>query len=188
VTAKAASPLPRSGVVVASRADAVSVKFDYDPRYGPDEPVLISAEIGVERAAASGRFVAASGQTAVFQLDSQWRPGGSPLAPARDGVRAEARSTLGQSRQRATVTNATERGATIEVAFKPGGSQIDLLVELASYSATLPCRVVSTSDAGDHLLMLLEFRDLTTAQRAFVRRLVNLFGNLGRLGAARIAV
>jgi hypothetical protein len=63
-------------------------------------------------------------------------------------------------------------GASLEVAAKPGGRRLELVIEGDEYSASLPAHLVHFVPAGEGVLLHLAFDALTPAQQAFLRQLL----------------
>jgi len=112
--------------------------------------------------------------TAVFALESDWRPFDVRAGPRlTQGMEAEVRSVLGQSRQPGTIVEVFAEGMAVVVATRPGGRELEVQTRANGYAAHLPCHLSAHSETEDgQVLLRLKFGQLTLPQRAFVRQLL----------------
>lgn len=87
-------------------------------------------------------------------------------------LNVEVRSVLGSSRQTGRLIDISAGGAAVSVDARPGGSQVEVGLQVNGYAARLLCDVVNSHDNGDQTVLHLRFKDLSPPQLAFVRNLV----------------
>lgn len=174
VVQRSAPPRQWQAETIVCRDATLSVRVQGSP--GTWDPFLqysiIWGATG-SRVACQATFMARKDDVAAFRLTSAWR-----LIDLRRAARfelalsAEVRSVLGSSRQPGRLVDISATGAAVEVATRPGGSQVEIGLRVNGYSARLLCEVVRARPADDQTILHLRFRDLTPPQQAFVRQVV----------------
>jgi hypothetical protein len=162
-----------TGVVVAARSGGCAARISSPPQWDATAELLLIAGTPGKRWVASGRFTAAQGEVVGFTLAGSWQPFDIRKSPrvAAD-LQAEVRSVLGQSKQPGRLIDISAGGMAVSVATKPGGSMLEVGIWANGYAAQLPCEVISTSPAGDAVVLHLKFQPLSPPQQAFVRQVV----------------
>jgi hypothetical protein len=156
--------LTANGTIAVDRAK--------DSRLGGGE-LLAVGELDGRKVVANAVFARSSAGADIYRIAGEWR-----LAERRMhrrttvALRAEVHSVLGGSRQHGTVVDLSSDGAAVEVAQRPGGRRVDLLVDGAEFSASLPAHVIDVEKREDSVLLHVEFGQLSHAQQVFVRQLL----------------
>lgn len=166
-------PLQMEGTALTGMGTVFAVRLP-SPWLGEvgEEVVIITGEPG-SRLLASGALVQARASVASFELKTRWKPldlRTEARYPA--SLSAEVRSVLGNSRQAGTIIDVSPGGMAVEVPSKPGGREVAVVTQAGAYAATLPCEIVKSRPVGEAVVLNLKFRDLTSAQQAFVKNIV----------------
>ncbi len=167
-------PPQHRGSVANARRNALAIRLAGGAAFISGEPVLLIAPTSPRRAVRA-RFAASQDDLFAFQLEGEWRS----LDARKDSrysveLTAEVRSVLGRSRQGGTVLNISTGGASVAVATRPGGRQVELVVSITGYSATLPGEVLGVTEAEETTVLHLRFVELSPAQQAFLRHVIGI--------------
>lgn len=169
-------PSQYPGVVANIRASSLAVRTDDPVPLRTGECVLVIAVGSSPRLAVRCRFAAAQGPLCAFQLDGNWQALEAQRHDARyqPKITAEVRSVLGTSRQAGTLLDISTGGASVAVANRPGGRQVEIGLAIAGYSATLPGEVAGVTEADGLAVLHLRFGALSPTQHAFLRHVMGM--------------
>ncbi|OAI39360.1 hypothetical protein AYO38_07865 [bacterium SCGC AG-212-C10] len=140
--------------------------------------LLAVAQVSGRQYIADAAHASADAGRHVYRLTSAWRMV-ERRAQTRysTDLRAEVNSVLGRSRQKGRLIDVSADGAAVEVHSRPGGRQLELVIDGVEYSASLPVRLVSALKTESGVLLHVRFDELTSVQQAFLR---NLLARLAR--------
>ena len=167
-------PAQHGGVVSRVHRNGLAVEFSAAPPIQEGQRVAVVVGERGERMVASVVCRAFRSGVAVLQLASEWRP-----FHVREHERYEADLVVrlqclsSRDAHDGTVTNLSAGGVAVRTAFDPDEREVRLSFGSDEFRTWVDCRLVATTDdeEREHLVHLA-FRDLATAQRAVVRRVL----------------
>jgi hypothetical protein len=197
-TAPAAEPgapvevLPRGGdgapwckgTLGASRGFVIELEVEGSwPLNGGEDVILASGPTG-SRVAALGRYWRRQGNTAFFKRMSPWRPVDT-RAFTRFAVqlRAHIRDDSGANSWTGSTIDVSLGGLSVAVSGTIGSEIVEVALGAAS-APVIPCRIVSTDETGDGVILHLAFTNTGAREYEFIQSLVDELSAALELAAA----
>lgn len=139
----------------------------------PGERVLLLSRVATRRMQATGVFAGTTGGGEQFNITSSWASVDNRNQPRFDvALNVELHPTGGKGTVSGVATDISEGGIGIMSESLPEGSEFEVLIRNGSFSAKLPVSLVRSQEAEHGYHLSLQFHELTSAQRAFLRGLL----------------
>ncbi len=158
---------------VAWQGSRVNVVPDPANPFILGERVMLLSRVATQRMQAAGQYAGLTSEGEQFSVLSEWASADKREKPRFElALQVELHVPGVRGIIRGVAADVSEGGMGVVIDHTPESTEFEVLMRNGSFSATMPASLVRAEErpAGVHLS--LQFHDLTTAQRAFLRGLL----------------